>query len=72
MTFTAAQFARLNHYAHNQNKRNCQIHESCTTVSKIELVGNKMFANVTSEDVVNGIFRTISIISIGPRGGLTF
>lgn len=67
-----AQLAALNHFAHLQNKRNCSIHESCTTVSKIEDIGSRLYATVVSEDVVRGIFSTHSVIAIGPRGAIRF
>lgn len=72
--FTPKQFARLNHFAHTQNMRNCSVYESCTTVSQIEKIGlnGAMLATVVSEDVVKGIFSTRSVITIGPRGGMSF
>lgn len=69
--FNAKQFAALNHFANNQRIRNCSIYASVATVDGIENHGGKLFAYVTSVDIVKGIFHSHACVSIGPRGGVT-
>lgn len=76
--FNAKQFAKLNHYANNLRIRNCRIRESVASVERIENVGGKLFCSIEVQDVESLAnpgkvgFRTFAVISIGPRGGLTF
>jgi hypothetical protein len=71
MTFTAKQFAALNHFAKSQAIRNCSIYSSTATVENIENHHGKLFASVESVDDVKGIFHSFACVSIGPRGGVT-
>lgn len=68
--FNASQYAALNHFSHNQNRRNCQIYPSTTTVEGIENHAGRLFAFVKSVDVEKGIFHSQACVSIGPRGGV--
>jgi len=68
--FTPKQFAALNRFAFAQNKSNSLTLESVTTVSDIENIGGYLFTTLESIDVEKGIFRTFSVIHVGPRGGV--
>jgi len=68
--FNAKQYAALNHFAHNQNKRNCSIAENFTIVEGIENHNGKLFAFVKTVDCNKGIFHSQACIAIGPRGGV--
>lgn len=70
MALNSKQFGALNHFAHLQNSRNCQIYASATTVEGIEDMRGTLFCTVESRDVEREIFRTYSVVSIGPRGGV--